>query len=81
MYTAGVHYVNSSGVTSVAPVGRPCFTVPIINNAIYDVDGTDFTGTLYTSDPAIKITQDTFHIHVLDNDGMRHDVYPDSCRV
>ena len=68
--TAGAHYVNSSGVTSIAPVGRPCFTVPIINNNIYDVEGADFTGTLYTSDPSVRITDDTFRIHVRDNDGM-----------
>ena len=79
--TAGIHYVNSSGVTSIARVGPPCFTVPIIDNDIYDVEGVDFTGTLYTSDPAIQITDDTFHIHVFDNDGMCHDVCSDKCQI
>ena len=71
--TAGVHYfVNTSGVITIAPPphGNPCTQVRIMDNDVFDIDGRDFSATLYSSDPSVQITEDTYLIHIGDNDGM-----------
>ena len=66
---AGIHYENVSSLVTIAPTGRPCTDVPIIDNEDYDVGGRDFSGTLYSNDPSVQITADSFTVHIDDNDG------------
>ena len=46
-----------------------CFPLNIVNNEIYDIHGTDFSATFYTSDPAVVFDANTMSIQLNDNDG------------
>ena len=72
-FAAGVHFIDMSGVTTVPPSRfSHCFTVPIVNDNIYNIQGTDFTGVISTTDPAVRLDSAPFPIHINDDDGREH---------
>ena len=69
-HTVGEHYEDTSKVATIRPMSASyCFSLLIINNDIYDINGRDFTATIYTSDSAVVIQDDIISLHIIDNDG------------
>jgi hypothetical protein len=68
----GLHFDSSRSLLAITvnhqlPTGH-CFGVRIINNNVYDVADMEFTGTLSTADPAVRLNPSTFSIRIRDDD-------------